>query len=264
MSRFTPFERSVIIPPALRRGATIRVIAPSGPFDRTLFWRAVGWLAKYYCPLFDRTIFEREGFLAGSDERRRTELQQAIDDPETSAIAVARGGWGAARLMNAIDFRGLLSYPKWLVGFSDPTTLHLHAWQLGVASMHASNLISLGRADEVAREAWRQALEFPDKHRVLNGQSWCSGRATGTLVGGNLTVLVNSLALGTLSFPDNCILAIEDVSESSYRIDRLLSSLFSSGVADRIAAVALGQFLDCDPGKHQVKQTVFCATSSCT
>ena len=118
--------------------------------------------------------------------------------------------------------------------------------------MHASNLISLGRADEVARESWRQALEFPEKSRVLNGRSWCSGRATGILVGGNLTVLVNSLALGTLSFPDNCILAIEDVSESSYRIDRLLSSLFSSGVADKIAAVALGQFLGCDPGKHEV------------
>ena len=118
--------------------------------------------------------------------------------------------------------------------------------------LHASNLMSLGRADEVARESWRQALEFPEKSRVLKGQSWCPGRITGILVGGNLTVLVNSLALGTLSFPDNCILALEDVSESSYRVDRLLSALLNSGVADKIAAVALGQFIGCDPGKHEV------------
>lgn len=253
MFGLAPFARAAIIPPALRRGSTIRIIAPSGPFDRTLFWRAVGWLAERYRPKFDEAIFERDGFLAGSDQRRRTELQQAIDDTDAHAIVMARGGWGAARLAPAIDFRGLLTHPKWLVGFSDPTALHAHAWQLGVASMHASNLMGLGRGDEMARQSWAEALEFPATPRILTGQGWHPGRATGILVGGNLTVLVHSLALGGLSLPDNCILALEDVSESSYRVDRLLSALLNSGAADKVSAFALGQFIDCDPGRHEVE-----------
>ncbi len=249
----------MIVPPSLRRGSKLRVVAPSGPFDRTLFWRGVSWLSQYHRPVFDQTIFEREGFLAGSDERRRVEFQCAIDDPEASAIVVARGGWGAARFVNSIDFSGLLAHPKWLVGFSDPTILHVHAWQVGVASMHASNLVGLGRGDDQARENWLQALEFPSKPRVLRGRVLCPGSIAGTLAGGNLTVLVTSLAMGTLRFPDGCILALEDVAESSYRIDRLLHALLSSAVVDRVVAFALGQFIDCDSGNHGVEvSTVLC------
>jgi muramoyltetrapeptide carboxypeptidase len=245
-------EPSVLIPPSLRRGSKIRVIAPSGPFDRTLFWKALGWLSAFHRPEFEPLIFAREGFLAGSDERRRVEMQLAIDDPETSAIVVARGGWGVARFVSAIDFGGLISHPKWIVGFSDPTSLHIRAWQLGVASMHASNLVGLGRGDELARKLWLEALECPDKCRVLRGQPLLPGQTAGILVGGKLTVLFSNLAMGKLYFPDNCILALEDIAESSYRIDRMLSALFSSGAADRVAAYALGQFLECDSGKHGV------------
>ncbi len=155
----------MLTPPALRRGSKVRIIAPSGPFSRPLFWRALGWLSKYYRPIFDPTIFKRDGFLAGSDERRRLELQFAIDDPDTSAIVVARGGWGAARLTSGVDFSGLISHPKWIVGYSDPTTLHICAWQIGVASMHANNLVGLGRGDAEARNVWLEALEFPEKCR---------------------------------------------------------------------------------------------------
>ena len=243
---------SVLTPPSLRRGSKIRVIAPSGPFDRTLFWRALGWLSRFHRPQFDPKIFAREGFLAGSDERRRVEMQLAIDDPEISAIVVARGGWGAARFVSAIDFGGLISHPKWIVGFSDPTSLHICAWQIGVASMHANNLVSLGRGDEVARKSWLEALEYPDKHRVLTGQSLIPGQAAGILVGGNLTISLSNLATGKLHLPDNCILALEDIAESSYRIDRMLNALFSSGAADRVAAYALGQFVECDSGIHRV------------
>jgi len=252
MSYCTKLENSVLTPPALRRGSKIRIIAPSGPFDRTLFWKAIGWISRYYRPLFEPTIFTRDGFLAGTDERRRAELQLAIDDPEISAIVVARGGWGAARLTSGVDFCGLISHPKWIVGYSDPTTLHLCAWQVGVASMHANNLVSLGRGDAQARSAWLDALEYPDQSRVLAGQPLCGGNASGVLVGGNLTVLFSTLAAGRLRFPDNCILALEDIGESSYRVDRMLHALKSSGATDRVAAYALGQFVDCDAGKFGV------------
>jgi len=242
----------VLTPPALRPGSNIHIIAPSGPFDRALFWRAAGWLSKHHRLLFDRSIFERNGFLAGSDERRRVELQQAIDNPEIGAIVAARGGWGAARFVTSIDFSGLISHPKWIVGFSDPTVLHVRAWQFGVASLHAHNMVGLGRGEKYARDTWLQALEIPDKARVLRGHSLSAGKHNGVLVGGNLSVLFSCLAMGILHFPDNCILAIEDVAESSYRIDRMLNALLASGVMDRVAAFALGQFVDCDAGRHGV------------
>jgi len=242
----------VIIPPAPHRGSRVHIIAPSGPFDRALFWRALGWLSAYFRTYFDPSIFNREGFLAGTDERRRAEFQSAIDDREAKAIIVARGGWGAARFINALDYSGLVAYPKWLVGFSDPTTLHMQAWRLGIASLHASNLVGLGRADANARAEWLDALESPRRPRVLKGQGLCRGEATGTLVGGNLTVLVNGLAAGNLHFPDQCILALEDVTETSYRIDRMMSALVGSGALDKVGAVALGQFVDCDSGTHGI------------
>jgi muramoyltetrapeptide carboxypeptidase len=228
------------------------VVAPSGPFDRLLFWRGLGWLSGYYRPHFDPTIFERAGFLAGTDARRRTEFQSAIDDPDATAIIVARGGWGAARFANSLDYTGLVANPKWIVGFSDPTILHMQAWKLGIASMHASNLVALGRADARARDEWLDALEFPRKHRVFKGRSIRPGQATGTLVGGNLTVLVAGLSAGNVHFPDHCILALEDVAESPYRIDRLMSALINSGTLDKIGGVALGQFIDCDSGPHGI------------
>lgn len=243
----------VLVPPSLCKNSKVRIVATSGPFNRVLFWRAVGWLAHFCKPQFDASIFEREGFLAGTDERRRAEFQSALDDPEARAIIVTRGGWGAARFTQSLDYSGLRSYPKWLVGFSDPTIIHMNAWGLGIASMHASNLVALGRGDAAARQSWLEALQCPLKRRVLRGNVASRGKAAGTLVGGNLTVLMNGLATGRLNLPDRCILALEDVTESSYRVDRMLSAFVHSGALDRVGAVALGEFLDCDAGTHRVE-----------
>ena len=247
-----PYRLKVLVPPPLRRTSKVRIVATSGPFDRLLFWRAIGWLANVCRPHFDPSIFERDGFLAGSDERRRAEFQSALDDPETAAVVVARGGWGAARFAQSLDYSGLRSSPKWLVGFSDPTIMHMNAWRLGVASMHASNLVALGRGDSVARKTWVEALQWPLRHRVLRGRPASRGTATGTLVGGNLTVLMGGLATGCLRFPDQCILALEDVTESPYRVDRMLSALRHSGALDRVGAIALGEFVDCNAGADGV------------
>jgi len=247
------FRLKVLVPPPLRRTSKVRIVATSGPFDRLLFWRAIGWLASVCRPHFDRSIFEKDGFHAGSDERRRAEFQSALDDPDAAAVVVARGGWGAARFTQSLDYSRLRASPKWLVGFSDPTIMHMNAWRLGVASMHASNLVALGRGDSAAREAWVDALQWPLKRRVLRGRPASRGTATGTLVGGNLTVLMGGLSTGCLRFPDQCILALEDVSESSYRVDRMLSAFEHSGALDRVGAIALGEFVDCNAGTHGVE-----------
>ena len=243
---------NIVIPPALRPGATLRVIAPASPFDRTLALCGMAFLGERYRVQFDWSMFERDGFLAGSDARRRDELKAALAAPDVAAVIAARGGYGITRIASAVDFGALRRSPKWLIGFSDVTALHLEAQALGLASLHAHHAAGLGRGDARARQRWIEALERPLATRVLRGRPLRPGRARGPLWGGNLTVLFTCAVTGRLRLPDGAILALEDVTESSYRIDRMLSALRLGGHLRGVAGVALGGFTDCSPGPHRV------------
>jgi len=242
----------LVIPPALGPGATVRVIAPASPFDRTLALCGMAFLGERYRVQFDWRMFERDGFLAGSDARRRDELARALAAPEVAAVIAARGGYGITRIANDLDFAALRRSPKWLVGFSDVTALHLEAQAVGVASMHAHHAAGLGRGDAHARSAWLAALESPLSPRTLSGQTLRVGKVRGPLCGGNLTVLFTCAVTGRLQLPAGAILALEDVTEVSYRIDRMLSALRVGGHVRDIAGVAVGGFTDCPPGQHRV------------
>jgi muramoyltetrapeptide carboxypeptidase len=242
----------LVIPPALRPGATVRVIAPASPFDRTLALSGIAFLGQRYRVEFDWRMFDRDGFLAGSDERRRLELAEALAAPGLSAVIAARGGYGITRIAGDVDFAPLRTAPKWLVGFSDVTALHLEAQAVGVASLHAHHAAGLGRGDAHARARWIAALEQPLSPRVLQGARLRHGRVRGPLVGGNLTVLFTCAVTGRLRLPPGAILALEDVTEASYRIDRMLSALRLGGHLRPIAGVAVGTFSDCAPGPHRV------------
>ena len=229
------------------------VIAPAGPCDRTLVLRGLGWLGEHYKVEFDPGLFERTGYLAGSDARRLAELERCLADPGLSAVLVARGGYGLTRIAERADFAALRRHPKWLVGFSDATALHVEALRVGVASLHAANVGGLGRGDARARERFRRALAAPASRRVIEGlECWTPGRARGPLVGGNLSLLAACASAGRLFVPAGALIALEDVTESAYRVDRLLTSLFSGGHFDRAAGVVLGDFTDCPPsaGTH--------------
>jgi muramoyltetrapeptide carboxypeptidase len=231
----------VLLPPPVRPGDALRIIAPSGPFDRTLFFRALGWLGQRYRLIWQRSCLEREGYLAGDDRRRLDELDAALRDPVARAVVAARGGYGATRISHLADFSSLARHPKWCVGFSDVTALHLEALRAGVASLHAPNLAALGRGDAEAREDWLSALEQPLALRVFTGlRTLVPGRARGVLAGGNLTLLFCSAASRRLRLPDGCLLFFEEVSEAPYRIDRMLTSLLISGHLDRVAGFCIG------------------------
>lgn len=241
------------MPPALGPGSRLHMVAPSSPFDRTLVYRGLAFLRTRYRVEFSSGAFCRSGFLAGDDARRLSELQRAIDAPDVDAIVAARGGYGLTRLVPQLDLAPLRRHPKWLVGFSDLTALHVEAARLGVASMHAHNVAGLGRADPVAREQWTTALEAPTRRRTLTVQSWIPGRARGPLFGGNLTLLFTCAASGRLSPPPGAVWFLEDVTETSYRIDRMLTALLDCGALDSAAAVVLGDFTDCSAGLYRVE-----------
>ena len=230
----------------------MRIIAPASPFDRTLALCGMAFLGERYRVQFDWRMFERDGFLAGSDARRRAELAEAIAAPEVAAVIAARGGYGITRIAGDVDFGALRRSPKWLVGFSDVTALHAEAQAVGVASLHAHHAAGLGRADAHARSHWLAALESPLAPRTLKGRVLRSGKVRGPLVGGNLTVLFTCAVTGRWRLPAGAILALEDVTEVSYRIDRMLSALRVGGHLRGLAGVAVGGFTDCPPGQHGV------------
>jgi muramoyltetrapeptide carboxypeptidase len=243
-----PQDFEALVPAPLRSRARIAVIAPAGPCDRALVLRGLGWLSEHYRVEFSQEIFERTGYLAGTDARRLAELDRCLADAELAAIVVARGGYGLARIAERADWAALRRHPKWLVGFSDATVLHVEALRAGVASLHAANAGGLGQGDARARESFREALEAPLAQRVIAGlECWRPGLARGPLVGGNLSLLVASATAGRLRFPFGAVIALEDVTEKAYRVDRLLTSLIAAGAFDGAAGVVVGDFTDCPP-----------------
>ena len=243
----------LVQPAPLGPGSIVRVVAPASPFETRLVWRALGWLSERYRVRFDRGIFTRSGYLCGDDARRASELGAALAERDVAAIFCTRGGYGISRFAHELDWSLLQSTPRWIVGFSDVTALHVEAARQRVASLHASNLSGLGRGDAVARAALVEALEHPKARRTFEGLTTvAAGEATGTLFGGNLTLLHACAAAGRLALPAACILLLEDVSERPYRIDRMLTTLIAGKHLDGVSGVVLGEFDRCSPGPEGV------------
>jgi muramoyltetrapeptide carboxypeptidase len=233
-------------PPSLRPGDPVRIVAPSGPFDRASFDKGLAVLARRYQVSFeDPGLFSKEHYLAGSDARRLAELQSALAFPSAKAVFAARGGYGAMRLLPSLDVASLR--PRLLIGFSDITALHLAFQAAGRPSIHGPVVTQLGRAPEAAVTALFTLLETGFPAGPLSGEdAVVSGQAEGVLVGGNLSVLTR--LLGTPYFPklDGALLLLEDVGERPYRIDRMWTHLRLAGVLEHVAGVVLGRFSGCD------------------
>jgi muramoyltetrapeptide carboxypeptidase len=229
------------------------VIAPSSPFEAVVGWRGLGWLSERYRVRFDRGLFTRTGYLAGDDARRREELERALSDPGVKCIVAARGGYGASRFIHTVAWSALAASPRWIVGFSDVTALHVEAARAGVASIHGAHLTALGRGDHRARAAFTDVVEAPLRARSFSHLgTLVSGLASGPLFGGNLTLLHACAAAGRLLMPRGCVLFLEDVTERPYRVDRMLTTLAIGGHFDHVSGVVLGDFTQCDPGSDGV------------
>lgn len=180
------------------------------------------------------------GYLAGRDQDRRADLLQA-GRRGAGMVACLRGGWGAARLLE-----GRLDLPpRWLLGFSDVTSLlWAQVAQGHGGSVHGPLLTSLAAEPSWSQERLRQVL-FGEQPKPLEGDGWYGGQAEGSLLVGNLTVATH--LLGTPHMPQlrDVILIFEDVGEAPYRLDRMLTHWRLSGALDHVAAIGFGQFTDC-------------------
>ncbi|MBD2060544.1 LD-carboxypeptidase [Oculatella sp. FACHB-28] len=234
-------------PPApLQSGDCLRVIAPSGTLrEREAFQQGVElWRSQGYRVELTSGYDGRWGYLAGTDSERRSQLETALKDPDCRGILCARGGYGGARLLENWVWTEI--EPKWLVGFSDITSL---LWSLslrGISGVHGPLLTTLA-----AEPNWSAQRLFDwvtgKALDPLQGNGWGGGQAIAPLLPANLTVATH--LLNTPAQPDlkDIILALEDVSEAPYRIDRMLTQWRMSGALSQIRGIALGRFSQCHP-----------------
>lgn len=236
----------------LAPGARIALIAPASPFDSAGFERGVERLRRRYEVNYSPEILERRGFLAGSDERRLSELRAALADPRVDAVLAARGGYGCTRIAPYVGTDEIRRHAPVLVGFSDLTALHAAWAHARVGSLHASMVAALGGADERLFQRFCAALEgrFTDRFSELTPLA--GGVAEGRLLGGNLAVL--SSLLGSALFPplSDAVLFLEDVGERPYRVDRMLTSWRNAGAFAGVRGIVLGAFVQGDPGPDGV------------
>jgi len=231
-------------PPSLQPGDLLQAIAPSGSL-RELEAYQQGlevWLSHGY--RVDTPELYSWGYLAGNDEQRRQQLQEAWSNPEIRGILCVRGGYGTARLLEDWQWQPL-DQPKWLIGFSDVTNLLWSLYQQGIGSVHGAVLTTLGQESQGSIERLL-ALVTGKNLDPLQGIGWGGGKAQGLLLAGNLTVATH--LLGTPCRPDftQVILALEDVTEAPYRIDRYLTQWRASGNLKLVKGIALGRFSRCE------------------
>lgn len=234
------------IPTPLKPGDRLWVMLPSGtlrerePFEQGLdLWRTRGYQLDL-SPTYDH----RWGYLAGTDVERRAAFLEGLKNPDYQGILCGRGGYGGARLLEDWQWPAALQ-PKWVIGFSDVTSLLWGLATQGISGVHGPVLTTIAAEPEWSLQRlfdWVEQQKLP----ALEGIGWGGGVAKGLLLPANLTVATHLLRTAPQPDLKGVILALEDVSEAPYRLDRLLTQWRMCGALSKISGIALGRFSDCE------------------
>ncbi len=240
--------------PALPAGGVIALIAPAGPGELDLNL-ATQWMhARGYQLRVFPGVWQRDGYLAGSDAERLRDLHNAFADDSIDAIFCLRGGYGSPRLLDGIDFELLRGHPKPFVGYSDITALHLAITRYaGFVTFHGPMLNAdlLGNKQPPTESSLLRMLSGLQPPVLEHPEAWplttiAPGCATGRLLGGNLSMICATMGTAFELDSEDIILFIEDVNEPLYRIDRLLTHLRLAGKLDRLRGVLVGDVAGVD------------------
>lgn len=255
-------SKQLVRPPKLGPGSRVGLVAPAGPLlERDDLTRAEELCrALGYVPVLGRNAYRRHGYLAGTDDDRLADLNQALQDPAIDAVWCIRGGYGAIRLLDRVDYEAITRLPKAVIGFSDITALlNAITRRTGVVTFHAP--VARAAMPRFSRDHFERVVGsptaagrlgrlpappdvlVPQENRIV---TLVAGTADGPLAGGNLTLL--HCLVGTPYFPElaGAILFLEDVGEDLYNIDRILAHLRLIGALQSLAGVLVGRFTQLD------------------
>ena len=254
------FDSKALKPPKLAKGDTIGIVAPGGTvFNKEAIDEFTEMLHNMeYKTKLGKNLTEKYGYLAGSDQQRADDVNAMFADEEVDAIIAMRGGWGCARMIPLIDYKTIKKNPKIIMGYSDITALLLAIYaEIGLITFHGPvgysnwNEFSVQNVNKVLTSTKPAILQHPEDNkselRTISG-----GKASGVLVGGNLTVLVGLIGSKFLPKWKGKILFLEDIGEDIYRIDRMITQLKIAGILDELNGIIFGKCTDCeaeDPDK---------------
>uniref|UniRef100_A0AAU2UZW4 LD-carboxypeptidase n=1 Tax=Streptomyces sp. NBC_00003 TaxID=2903608 RepID=A0AAU2UZW4_9ACTN len=255
-------------PPRLRPGARIAVVAPSGPVVEERLQAGLdvlrGWDLDPVTTPQVADVHRELRYLAGEDERRARDFQRAWCDPAVDAVMCARGGYGAQRMVDLLDWNALRAAgPKVLIGYSDVTALHeAFAVRLGLATLYGPMASALAFIKNAAtQESLRTTLFEPEAAMTLGlpgARALIPGRARGVTLGGCLCLLTADLATPhARPSAAGGLLLLEDIGEEDYRLDRMLTQLLRAGRLDGVTGVALGSWLECGPYEESVRPVLY-------
>jgi len=246
----------LLLPKFLKTGDKAALIAPSGAQPQERMESAVKSVEGFGLkPLLFPCCTKQYGYLAGTDAERARDLTDAFSSPDIKAVICIRGGYGAQRLLDLVDFDAIAASGKPLYGYSDITALHIEMNRRGVVSWHTPmpGTEWYKGLDLYTNNALKAALFGPLPNELANPENTgpimplTAGKAEGVLIGGNLTVLASSVGTSNGIDVKGKIIFLEDVDESPYRIDRMLLQLKRAGVFDGCAGVIFGTFTGCEP-----------------
>lgn len=244
----------MVKPRALEPGSRLAVVAPASAFKREDFDQGIAELGRLgFTPVYDDSVFERRGYVAGPPGTRADAIRKALNDPAIAGLIGVRGGYGSAQVLPLLDRREIQRARKPFIGYSDLTALLTFlTTACDLVAFHGPMLAGrLGRGAEgydhdsfvnaLCRREPLGELTTPAVETVRGGE------VRGPLYGGTLTQLVASLGTPfAFAPPQGHVLFLDEVGERPYRLDRLLTQLRQSGLMARAAAVVVGELLRCD------------------
>lgn len=234
-------------PPFLRPGDKVGVVSTAKRTEAYEIEHGLDILKSWALePVTGANAFNTYGFLAGTDAERLADLQQMLDDDSIKAIFFTKGGYGTLRIADGINWDRFRANPKWLVGYSDITLLHSHVHNFGIQSIHGVMLQGYAKSTIVSYDTIRMALfgESLQYEIAQQPENTLKGSITGTLVGGNLSMLYAITGSASEMDLNGKILFIEDIDEYLYHYDRMLVSLKRAGKLKGLKAVVVGTMVD--------------------
>jgi muramoyltetrapeptide carboxypeptidase len=233
------------MPSFLNSGDQIEIVAPARFIDKSDLFYAKEIIKRngFRVKINDR-LYKRQNIFAGSNENRILGLESALNDSQTKAIFFARGGYGCIQLIDSINFKIFLEKPKWLIGFSDATTILIHIYvKHKVSSIHGSMPYNFKNTKQKSIDMIFDLLRGDkEKIKISNNNLNVYGSCSGVLIGGNLSILCSMIGSSSfLLLKKQYILFIEDIDEYRYQIERMMYILDRAGVLKNLKGLIVGQ-----------------------
>ncbi|WP_080872397.1 S66 peptidase family protein [Oceanobacillus timonensis] len=242
----------------LKPGDTIGMIAPAGPVDKQKLEKSFAFFEKMGLKIkLGAHIYEQYGYLAGKDTNRLADFHQMVADRNVKAIIFAKGGYGTGRFVDKIDMELIKKNPKIIWGYSDITCLHTAIRQeTGLVTFHGPMPVSdiiKNDFDPVSAQLFKQLFEPTNliySESISPLTVYREGEASGKIVGGNLSLLVQTLGTPYEIGTKDKLLFIEDIGEEPYRVDGMMNQLRLAGKLKDAAGIIIGDFAEAEPERQ--------------